>query len=194
MLLLGPDWTAGASDEVTIATAAGIQQYFDRPGDRTSQWFHGHYDIVWTSGAIFRPTGTARTSCEITAGCSRRCGMPARRSSIPPDGNYTEFIDDTSRPACTPWSWSRRPTWRTSRRRYGDRVAFIGNADTRILLFGQPGADPVAEVERCIGRSARSGPWILPGRQATTSPQHPGRERPCTTKKKIKKKKKKKKK
>jgi uroporphyrinogen-III decarboxylase len=65
------------------------------------------------------------------------------------DGNYTDFIDDIA--ACGVNGFVMEPAtdMRYVAERYGRTHAFIGNADTRVLLSGTK-AEIRAEVERCM--------------------------------------------
>ena len=65
------------------------------------------------------------------------------------DGNYTEFIDDIA--ACGFHGFVLEPTTDMAyiAAKYGKTHAFIGNADTRVLLLGDR-EDIRREVKRCM--------------------------------------------
>ena len=67
------------------------------------------------------------------------------------DGDYTRFVDDIV--DCGVHGFVLEPFTNMDyiAEKYGKTHAFIGNADTRILLSGSREAIR-AEVERCMGR------------------------------------------
>ena len=70
------------------------------------------------------------------------------------DGNYTQFIDDIAATGVNGFVLEPCTDMRYIAEKYGKTHAFIGNADTRILLSGTP-EEIRAEVKRCmdIGKS-----------------------------------------
>jgi uroporphyrinogen-III decarboxylase len=126
-----------------------VRQYFEALGAADVPVVMIHDDIVWTSGAIFPPDWY------------RRHVFPNYRKLFPPildsgkkllytsDGNYTEFIDDVAGCGVTGFVLEPTTDMRHIAEKYGRTHAFIGNADTRILLSGSK-AQIRAEVERCM--------------------------------------------
>jgi uroporphyrinogen-III decarboxylase len=113
-----------------------------------------HDDIVWTSGPFISPQWY-RTYVFPNY---KRLFAPLHESGkkilYTSDGNYTMFIDDIA--ACGVNGFVMEPLtdMRYVAEKYGRTHAFIGNADTRILLSGTK-QQIRAEVERCmaIGKS-----------------------------------------
>ena len=113
-----------------------------------------HDDIVWTDGAF------------ISKEWYRKYIFPNYKKLFAPlieknkkilytsDGTYTEFVDDIA--ACNVNGFVLEPTtdMKYIAEKYGETHVIIGNADTRILLYGSK--DEIqSEVKRCmdIGRS-----------------------------------------
>ncbi|MHB0997855.1 MAG: uroporphyrinogen decarboxylase family protein [Armatimonadota bacterium] len=151
--------TAAGSDPVgfgqmTNRYASWIQQYFDALADADVPVIMTHDDIVWTSGAIFNPAWYR----EYVFPNYKKLYAPLIESGkkiiYTSDGTYTEFIDDIA--GCGVHGFVLEPTtdMRYIAERYGKTHVFVGNADTRILLFGSR-EDIRAEVKRCmdIGKS-----------------------------------------
>ncbi len=125
------------------------QQFFDALGDADVPVVMVHDDIVWTSGPFLRPDWY------------RKYVFPNYRRLLAPlidsgkkvlytsDGDYTAFLDDIVE--CGVHGLVMEPMTDLSAvaERFGRTHAFIGNADTRILLGGTR-AEIRAEVERCI--------------------------------------------
>jgi hypothetical protein len=149
LLLTAAGMDPQAFGELTNRYSSWIQQFFDALADADVPVVMIHDDMVWTSGAIFRP------------GWYRRYVFPNYKRQFSPvidsgkrvlftsDGNYTEFIDDIA--DCGVHGFVMEPTTDMAymAERYGRTHVFVGNADTRILLSGT--RDQIrAEVERCM--------------------------------------------
>ncbi len=112
-----------------------------------------HDDIVWTSGAFMQPSWYRKhifPAYERFFDILRKGGKKIIYTS---DGTYTEFIDDIA--ACGMDMFVLEPTTDMEyiAKRYGKTHGFVGNADTRILYYGDK-EDIRKEVMRCmnIGR------------------------------------------
>ena len=113
-----------------------------------------HDDIVWTSGAFVNPAWYRKYVFPNYKRYFRPILESGKRLVYTSDGNYTAFIDDIA--ACGVHAFVMEPSTDMAyiAEKYGKTHAFIGNADTRILLSGTPEAIR-AEVRRCmdIGKS-----------------------------------------
>ncbi|MCL5269811.1 MAG: uroporphyrinogen decarboxylase family protein [bacterium] len=129
--------------------AAWLQQYFDALAAADVPVVMVHDDIVWTSGPFYK----ADWYREFVFPAYRRYLAPLLESGkkilFTSDGNYTEFLEDVV--ACGFHGLVMEPTTDMAgfAARHGRTHAFIGNADTRILLSGDRSAIR-AEVERCM--------------------------------------------
>ncbi|NLM78554.1 MAG: hypothetical protein GX173_10785 [Ruminococcaceae bacterium] len=149
----------------TLLTAAGLDsEAFGAMTDRYATWIQPffnalaladapvvmvHDDIVWTNGAFIHPQWYRRY---IFPNYKRfiqpllDCGKKVLFTS---DGTYTEFIDDLA--TCGFHGFVFEPTNDLGllAEKFGQTHVLIGNADTRILLYGDKAAIR-AEVKRCL--------------------------------------------
>jgi hypothetical protein len=134
---------------LTNRYSAWIQQYFDALAEADVPVVMIHDDMVWTSGAIFHPQWYR----EYVFPNYKRQFAPViesgKRVLYTSDGSYTEFIDDIA--GCGVHGFVMEPTTDMAyvAEKYGKTHVFVGNADTRILLYGSK-ARIRAEVERCM--------------------------------------------
>ena len=108
-----------------------------------------HDDIVWSSGPFLHPEWYRR----FVFPNYKKLFAPLRESGkkvlFTSDGNYTMFIDDII--ACGPHGFFFEPLTDMTAfaAKYGRTHVFVGNADTRVLLYGTK--DGIRrEVERCL--------------------------------------------
>ena len=134
---------------LTDRYASWIQQYFDALADAKLPVVMVHDDITWTSGPFYMPEWYR----EYVIPNYHKFFAPLRdagsRVMYTSDGNYTEFVDDIV--AAGVHGLVLEPTTDMAyiAERYGKTHAFIGNADTRVLLRGSR-EEIRAEVERCM--------------------------------------------
>ncbi len=116
--------------------------------------FITHDDIVWTSGAIFRPEfyrSYVFPNFKRYWDCLKDAGKKVLFCS---DGNYTQFVDDLAAAGADGFIFEPTTDLAHVVARYGRTHVIIGNADCRILTFGTA-RDVAKEVRRCMaaGRS-----------------------------------------
>jgi hypothetical protein len=135
--------------ELADRYAGWMQQYYDALAESDVPVVMIHDDMVWASGPIFRPAWY------------RRYVFPNYRKYLAPllesgkkvmfcsDGNFDAFVDDIA--ACGFHGFVFEPLTSLERiaAKYGQTHVIVGNADTRILLYGTR-AEIRAEVERCM--------------------------------------------
>ncbi|HOX37476.1 MAG TPA: uroporphyrinogen decarboxylase family protein [Candidatus Brocadiia bacterium] len=113
-----------------------------------------HDDMVWSSGAIFHPDWYRRNVFPRF----RKLWEPLHEAGIPvlfcSDGNFTEFVDDLAEAGADGFIFEPLTDLEYICKRYGKTKVIIGNADCRILTFGDR-EDIRREVERCfnLGRN-----------------------------------------
>jgi len=149
MLLLAAGTDLVRFGEMTDRYAGWVQQFFDALAEADVPVVMAHDDIVWTSGAFLRPAWYRRyvfPNYRRFFGPLRDAGKKVLFTS---DGDYTEFIDDVAEAGATGFVLEPMTDMARIAERYGRTHAFIGNADTRILLTGTRRAIR-AEVERCM--------------------------------------------
>ncbi len=126
-----------------------MMQYYEALADADVPVVMVHDDMVWTSGAIFRPEFYR----EFVFPNYKRYFAPLKESGkrimYTSDGNFTEFIDDVVNAGADGFVFEPTTSFEYIVEHYGQTHVIVGNADTRILLRG-PKEDIRAEVERCM--------------------------------------------
>lgn len=149
MLLMAAGTDPVAFGDMTNRYASWIGQYFEALADADVPIVMIHDDMVWTSGAVFRPDWYRK----YVFPNYKRFFFPLRDSGkkilFTSDGTFTEFIDDIAE--CGVHGFVMEPTtdMRYIAEKYGKTHVFVGNADTRILLSGTKESIR-AEVQRCM--------------------------------------------
>lgn len=154
MLLVTAGTDPKGFGEVANRYASWIQQYFDALAESSVPVVMVHDDIVWTSGAFLHPDWYHTFVFPNYNKYLAPLLDSGKKIMYTSDGTYTEFIDDIA--ACGVHGFVMEPTtdMKYIADKYGKTHAFVGNADTRILLSGTKEAIR-AEVQRCmdIGKS-----------------------------------------
>lgn len=149
MLLLAAGTDPKGFGEVANRYAGWVQQYFDAMADAHIPLVMVHDDIVWTSGAIFRPDWYR----QYVFPNYRRLFAPllaaGKKIMYTSDGNYSQFIDDVAATGVHGFVMEPSTDMAYIAERYGKTHVFVGNADTRILLFGTR-QQIRSEVQRCM--------------------------------------------
>jgi hypothetical protein len=149
MLLLAAGTDPVRFGDMTNRYARWIQQYFDALGAADVPVVMIHDDMVWTSGAIFRPDWYRKYVFPNYRKFFAPLTDSGKRIMFTSDGNYTEFIDDIAKAGINGFVMEPTTDMAYIAEKYGKTHVFIGNADTRILLSG-PKKKIKAEVERCM--------------------------------------------
>ncbi|MCL2741537.1 MAG: uroporphyrinogen decarboxylase family protein [Oscillospiraceae bacterium] len=135
--------------ELTDRYAAWMQRFFYAIADSSAECVMIHDDFVWNSGGFMHPDWYRRYVFPNIA----RYVAPLREAGkvvmFTADGDYTRYIDDLAKTGIS--GFALEPTVDMARiaERYGSTHAFIGNADTRVLMFGSR-EDIRGEVARCM--------------------------------------------
>ena len=111
--------------------------------------FITHDDIVWTSGAIFRPEFYRTYVFPSYKRYWQALKDAGKKILFCSDGNYTDFIDDIAAAGADGFIFEPTTDLDYVAARYGRTHAIIGNADCRILTFGSR-EDIDREVARCM--------------------------------------------
>jgi hypothetical protein len=149
MLLLAAGVDPRRFGEVANRYASWIQQYYDALGKADVPVVMVHDDIVWSSGPFISP----RWYRDFIFPNYHKLFAPlhdaGKKIVYTSDGDYTRFIDDLV--DCGIHGFVMEPFTDMAHfaERYGQTHAFIGNADTRILLRGDR-EEIRAEVVRCM--------------------------------------------
>ncbi|MHB0998031.1 MAG: uroporphyrinogen decarboxylase family protein [Armatimonadota bacterium] len=149
MLLMAVGTDPDGFGEVANRYASWIQQYFNALADSNVPVVMVHDDIVWTSGAVFRPEWYRKYVFPNYKKMFAPVLESGKKLLYTTDGNYNEFVDDIA--GCGVHGFFMEPLtdMKMVAEKYGKTHVIIGNADTRILLRGRK--DEIrAEVERCM--------------------------------------------
>jgi len=135
--------------EMTNRYAAWIGQYFDALAESDVPVVMVHDDIVWTEGAFIHPDWYRKYIFPNYKNYFRPIIESGKKLMFTSDGNYTEFIDDIA--GCGVHGFILEPLtdMRYVAEKYGKTHVFVGNADTRVLLYGSRD-DIYNEVKRCM--------------------------------------------
>ena len=149
MLLLAAGIDPKRFGDLANRYATWIQQYFDALAAADVPVVMIHDDMVWTSGAFIHPDWYRAYVFPNFRNYFAPLLAAGKKIAFTADGNYTEFIDDLVDVGVSGFVLEPMTDMAYIAERYGKTHFFIGNADTRILLFGTKQAIR-AEVERCM--------------------------------------------
>ncbi len=149
MMLMGAGTDMEAFGALANRYASWIQQYFDALAESNVPVVMVHDDIVWTSGAFISPAWYREYIFPNFKKYLSPLIDSGKRIMFTSDGNYTEFIDDIAETGVHGFVMEPDTDMAYIAEKYGGTHAFVGNADTRILLSGTK-AEIRAEVERCM--------------------------------------------
>lgn len=149
MLLLTAAVDADGFGRLCNRYAQWMQQYFDALADSNVPVVMVHDDIVWTSGPFIRPDWYRRYVFPNYKKFFDPLLQAGKKIVYTSDGNYTEFLDDVVAAGVHCVVMEPTTDMEYFAQRYGRTHAFVGNADTRILLSGSRD-DIRAEVQRCM--------------------------------------------
>lgn len=140
--------------EVANRYVTWIQQYFNALAESESPVVMIHDDIVWTSGAFMHPDWYRKYIFSNYKKLFAPLIESGKKIMYTSDGSYTQFIDDIVQCGVNGLVLEPTTDMKYIAEKYGKTHAFIGNADTRILLNGTK-EDIYNEVKRCmdIGKS-----------------------------------------
>lgn len=149
MLLLALGTNQKEFGKLANRYAEYMQYYFEALAETDVPVVMIHDDIVWTSGAFINPDWYR----EYVFPNYKKYFTPLikrnKKILFTSDGNYSEFIDDIADSGVHGFVLEPTTDMEYIARKYGQTHAFIGNADTRILLKGTK-KEIRAEVERCM--------------------------------------------
>lgn len=149
MLLMAAGSDPDAFGEMTHRYASWMMQYYTALAETSVPVVMIHDDIVWTSGPFVHPDWYRKFVFPNYKKYMAPLLDSGKKVIFTSDGNYNAFIDDVAQ--CGFHGFVMEPTtdMKTIAEKYGRTHAFIGNADTRILLRGTK-AEIEAEVKRCM--------------------------------------------
>ena len=149
LFLLAAGQDPAGFGEVANRYAGWIQQFYDALGMADVPVVMVHDDIVWSSGPFIAPKWYRKYIFPNYKKLFAPLIESGKKIMYTSDGNFNAFIDDIA--ACGVNGFVMEPSTDMGyiAEKYGRTHAFIGNADTRILLSGTR-PEIRAEVERCM--------------------------------------------
>ncbi len=149
MLLLAAGLDLKRFGDLANRYASWIQCYFDALAEADVPIVMIHDDMVWTSGPIFRPAWYRQYVFPNFKKYFAPLIESGKKVMFTSDGDYTMFIDDIAAAGVHGFALEPLTDMRYMVEKYGKTHVIIGNADTRVLLYGTR-AEIRAEVERCM--------------------------------------------
>jgi hypothetical protein len=149
MLLLAAGTDPVRFGDLAARYASWMQQYFDALAEADVPVVMVHDDIVWASGAIFRPSWYREHVFPHYERFFAPLLESGKRILYCSDGNWDAFVDDVAATGVHGFIFEPLTDLEDIVERYGRTHVIVGNADTRVLLSGSRDAIR-AEVERCM--------------------------------------------
>lgn len=149
MLLLAIGADPKRFDKVIESYYRWIKQYFDAYAKTDIKVFMSHDDLCWSSGPVAHPEWYRKSIFPYYKKLWDPLLFAGKKIIFTSDGKYDMFFDDIVKagahmlvmePCCDMKSFADK---------YGKTHGFVGNADTRILLYGTK-EDIYKEVKRCM--------------------------------------------
>ena len=119
-----------------------------------------HDDIVWTEGAFIHPDWYRRYVFPNYKKMFKPILESGKKIIYTSDGDYTEFISDIADCGVNCFVLEPLTDMQAVADKYGSTHSFIGNADTRILLYGTR-EDIYNEVKRCMDTGKKCPGFIM---------------------------------
>jgi hypothetical protein len=149
MLLTAAGTDSQAFGKLTDRYTAWVSQYFEALAESRAPVVMIHDDIVWTAGTFIHPDWYRRYVFPNYKKLFAPLHEAGKIIMFTSDGNFTQFIDDIADCGINAFVMEPLTDMAYIAAQYGKTHAFVGNADTRILLSGTK-EDIRAEVKRCM--------------------------------------------
>jgi len=160
MLLVSMALEPNRFNKVVDRYAQWVMQFYEAYAQSSIPVIMSHDDLCWTSGAVTNPSWYR----EHIFPHLKRLWEPIldsnKRLIFTSDGNWSEFFKDIVQCGAHAVVMEPCSDMKLFAAEYGDRIGFVGNADTRILLQG--GKNQIfEEVKRCMDIGKRCPGYIL---------------------------------
>ena len=146
--------------ELAQRYAEWMQPYFDALAETDVPVVMVHDDMVWSSGAIFRPAWYRQHVFPHYKRYLAPLLDAGKKIMFTSDGNFTCFVDDIVATGVHGLVFEPTTDLQYIVEKYGQTHVIIGNADTRILLTGTR-AEIRAEVGRCMALGRRCPGYLM---------------------------------
>ncbi len=148
MLLTSAGTDLEAFGELTNRYCNWIEQHFKALADCESPVVMIHDDIVWTEGPFLPPEWYRKYVFPNYRRMFSHLREAGKKILFTSDGTYTEFVDDIA-PFVNGFVMEPTTDMAYIAEKYGNTHCFVGNADTRVLLYGNK-QDIYNEIKRCM--------------------------------------------
>lgn len=149
MLLLSAGLDPRGFGDLANRYAAWFQQYMNALADCDADVIMVHDDMVLANGPIFNPDWYRQYIFPNYRKYFAPIIESGKKLMFTSDGDFTPFIDDMVGCGVNGFVMEPMTDMAYIAEKYGKTHVFVGNADTRILLYGTREAIR-AEVERCM--------------------------------------------
>jgi uroporphyrinogen-III decarboxylase len=136
-------------ETVTNRYADWMLQYFKALAKSKAPVVRVHDDMVWTSGAFMNPDWYRKFIFPNYKKLWAPLHEADKKIVYTCDGNFTQFIDDVVAVGVNAFMMEPTTDMAYIAGKYGKTHAFVGNAETRVLLLGTKD-DIRREVKRCM--------------------------------------------
>ncbi|MCD6220361.1 hypothetical protein J7K43_08275, partial [Candidatus Calescamantes bacterium] len=126
-----------------------IKQYFDAWAKTKCKVFMSHDDICWSSGPVANPEWYRESIFPYYKKLWEPILSSGKKLIFTSDGDYTIFFDDIVKAGANMLVMEPYCDMKGFAEKYGKICGFVGNADTRVLLYGTK-EDIYKEVKRCM--------------------------------------------
>jgi uroporphyrinogen-III decarboxylase len=137
-----------------------VEQFYAAVADSEAEVIYSHDDLVWSEGAFIHPDWY-RTYIFPNL---KKLWAPLREAGkkilFVCDGNYTQFADDVAACGNHGFWFEIFTDLEYMTERFGETHFLIGNADSRVLTFGNRPAIR-AEVERCMSAGKKCPGYFM---------------------------------
>ncbi len=148
MLLYAAGTDPDAFGALTNRYVDWVSQYFTALIQCDSPVIMVHDDMVWTEGAFMHPDWYRNYVFPNYERLIRPLREAGKIVLFTSDGTFTKFVNDLA-PIFNGFVMEPTTDMGYIAERYGKTHSFVGNADTRVLLYGTKD-DIYAEVKRCM--------------------------------------------
>lgn len=149
MLLLAAGVDSVKFGEVTNRYSEWVGQYFTAIAQSDVPIVMIHDDLVWSAGPFIHPDWYRKYVFPNIKKNIAQIKEAGKKVIFTCDGNFDEFIDDIAGCGIDGFILEPLTDMRAIADHYGKSHVIIGNADTRIIMFGSRD-DIYNEVKRCM--------------------------------------------
>ena len=149
MLIMAIGYDSEKFDKVIESYFKYVKQYFEAWAKTDAIVFMSHDDICWTSGPVASPDWYRKYIFQRYKELWKPILESGKKLIFTSDGKYDIFFDDIVECGAHMLVMEPGNDMKSFADKYGNTHGFVGNADTRILLYGTK-QDIYNEVKQCM--------------------------------------------